>query len=263
MKYKSGIAAFFLTSSLIVAETEDQSMECAVLNGPDFFIDMLYLASNSERCVGHCGSGDARVGDEVAIKILENHLTHDQHDRVKDSVIWALSLISQEIGSARSISLLDSVDGEYQSKIIIFPITDELDRVLVKQGLPGLSAMEYVFPHRAVLIDGGCSARFFVTGKENEEIISLAYVFASSQSLEDQHDLDLCILEEVTQVFGLFGDPPDSASLFDGGNIDLSEMRPRHSPKTNAMLKYLYSGKTMDEASFQKYKDQVCKINEY
>ena len=136
MKYKSSIAAFFLTSSLIAAETEDQSTECAILNSPEFFMEVQYLASNSERCVGHCGSGDARVGDDVAIRILANHLTHDQHDRVKDSVIWALSLIGREIGNARSISLLDSVDGEYQSKIIIFPITDELDRVLVNCHIP-------------------------------------------------------------------------------------------------------------------------------
>ena len=258
MNLKIGVIGLLAASNIASAATGERSTECLILQRPNFFQEMQYLASNSERCRGLCNTENARVGSEVAIKILSDHLTRDEYESVESSVAWTLSNIGNVIGDDVKIRVRENVEGNYPTKIIVLPVTEVLDRALIKQGMPGLTPMEYVVPHRAVLIEGGCSARFFVTGTRRSEIVSLAYVFISSDSLKDESDLDLCVLEEITQVFGLFGDPPGNASLFDDGNVDFSGERPIHSEKTNAMLRFMYSDTSMDEESFDNYRSTLC-----
>lgn len=258
MNLKIGVIGLLAASSIASAATGGRSTECLILQRPNFFQEMQYLASNSERCRGLCNTENARVGSEVAIKILSDHLTRDEYESVARSVTWTLSNIENVIGNDVKIQVRENVEGKYPTKIIVLPVTEILDRALIKKGMPGLTPMEYVVPHRAVLIEGGCSARFFVTGARRSEVVSLAYVFISSDSLEDESDLDLCVFEEITQVFGLFGDPPGNASLFDDGNVGFSGERPIHSEKTNAMLRFMYSGNRFTRRNFEDYKRELC-----
>lgn len=258
MKTRFSIAALILALTPTYGAVEGLDEICTTLHEPDFFEDMRYLLSSSERCTGHCDSGEARVGKTVAVRIVADHLTKTQDQTVESSVSWALSTLSEVVGPEIQVELVDTFDDASVTKIVVFPVTYDLDRALIENGLPGLSADEYVFPHRAVLVEGGCSMRFFISELNSVETITLSYVFASAQSIKDPSDLDLCILEEITHAFGLFGDPPGSASLFDFGNVDASGARPRHSKKTNAMLRYMYSGNPMNEEKFNSYRELIC-----
>jgi hypothetical protein len=249
---------FCASSTLALSGENSHAQDCKPLFHSDFLAEMGHIVSNSELCQGDCETLGAKAGRDVVIKVFNPHLEEAERQRVQNSVEWVVADISSVIGDTVDIDILDEAPETISTRIFIFPMNDLLDIGLIKRGLPGLSADDYVTRHRAALVQDSCSVRTFSSEIDDEERITLTYIFVSNEYVKNVESLDFCLLEELTHSFGLFGDLDGTASFFDNGNVDLSDSRPRNSLKTKAMLRYLYSGTPFDDDSFESYRSALC-----
>ncbi|WP_295045232.1 hypothetical protein [uncultured Paracoccus sp.] len=230
---------------------------CKALYSDNFFDDMQFMATTGEICRGACNERITTTKDAVGIRIFSENMNPKQAELLNDSVKWAIGQIDAVIGENVDIAISEnSPDGE--TSIYIFFVDSNLDKLLSETGLPGLPAREYIENHRPLLIEGACSARVISVESPLESKVRVAFILIGESVIADQPSVDSCVLEELTQSFGLFGDPKGRASLFDGGNSKMLEGRISHSHRTLAMLRYLYSGHQLREESFRAYRYQLC-----
>lgn len=259
MKIAVPYIIFFFLASTALAQSDEIATHCEELVSEGFFDEMKRMVEGAELCFGECESPPILREGSVAFRIFSESVPQETLAKIESSLLWILEDLSTVIDRTMFISNT-TPESNYETAFYVLPIDATVDRFLITDGLPGLTSLDYVNNHRMSLLTGSCSARVVSEDVGNGSFISLAYIFITPEALIDQPSLDFCLLEEITNAIGLFGDPAGNVSLLGNGNFELDNGRPINSIKTKAMLRFLYSGVPFDEKNFSTYVNKGCRL---
>lgn len=208
---------------------------CSALASDGFLGSFRYMALGSELCrEKQCSSLYTSWDTTIAYRIFSfpDNLPIRE---VAESTARSIQLLSR----LTNTSMSESSAG---TRIAVIVVSEDGVEELLKSKLPNISGSvidQHIAPG---LKKGLCSGVIKSQTGASWRLVRQVYVFVPGKVLTKGRDnIDNCILEELTNSAGLFRDPPQAASLFDGGNFGRSDGRISLSFETEAMIGLLYS----------------------